>query len=104
MEQDIYVFGHTHFPFVKTAGNKMIINAGSAGRPKNCDNRATYVLLEWDGLRLNSTIQKVLYDVERVALEIEKSGPDNYFADFIRNGGDLESICSIKGDCSCDLD
>lgn len=104
IEQDIYVFGHTHFPFIKAVGNKVIVNAGSVGRPKNCDNRASYVLFEIDNDKILGSIRKVPYDIEKVAMEIEHSELDSYFAEYIRNGGDLDEVCRIKGNCSCDTD
>lgn len=105
VDQRIYAYGHTHFPFIQSVDNKLIINAGSVGRPKNCDNRATYVLLEIDeNSGLKGTIRKVMYDVEKVAFAIKKSGLDNYFAEFIKNGGDIEEGCNNESDCSCTLD
>lgn len=104
IEQDIYIFGHTHFPFIKTIGNKVIINAGSVGRPKNCDNRASYILLEIDNYEILGSIRKVSYDVEKVAKEIEHSGLDSYFAEYIRNGGDKDEVFRIKDNYSCDID
>lgn len=104
INHDIYIYGHTHYPFIKAIRNKMIINAGSVGRPKNLDNRATYILLEIEDLSIHGTIRKVLYDIEKVASAIEQSGLDSYFADFIRNGGDIEEGCDISGSCSCKLE
>lgn len=104
IDHDIYIFGHTHYPFIKAIGNKMIVNAGSVGRPKNLDNRATYILLEIEDLSVHGTIKKVSYDIEKVAGVIEQSGLGSYFADFLRNGGDIEEGCSISGPCSCKLE
>ncbi len=43
IEHDILICGHTHIPYFKEYGNKMIINSGSAGKPKNGTPHATYV-------------------------------------------------------------
>lgn len=104
VEHHIYVYGHTHFPFIKSIEGKMVVNAGSVGRPKNCDNRATYVVLEFDGYDVRGYIRKVLYDVEKVAREIEASELDPYFAEYIRNGGDVQEKCSGENTCVCILD
>ena len=98
-EQDIYIYGHTHFPFVKYVKDKLIINAGSVGRPKNFDNRGSYIMLEHDGNKIDCSIYFVEYDIELVSKEIEISGLDSYFADFLRCAGDVDKCCEVNLDC-----
>ena len=108
--QDIYIYGHTHFPYVDSFldKGKMVINAGSVGRPKNGDNRATYVVIDVEKTQVNATIYKVSYNIEKVAQEIEASGLHNYFADFLKSGGaytsqlvynSKEKLCALKPMC-----
>jgi putative phosphoesterase len=35
MDADILMFGHTHSPYVAALGSKLIINAGSVGKPQD---------------------------------------------------------------------
>ncbi|WP_069999720.1 metallophosphoesterase family protein [Cellulosilyticum sp. I15G10I2] len=100
VSQDIYVYGHTHFPYSVTlpGRNKTIINAGSVGRPKNGDARATYIVLGVEDGSVSGVIHKVSYDVAKVIKEIEESGLDNYFAEFLKNGGAHVKDCKCSGE------
>lgn len=69
-------------------GEKWIVNAGSVGRPKDGDNRASYVRLQIENNQVHAEIRRIAYDVEKVALDIENSGLDSAFGDFLRNGGE----------------
>lgn len=72
------VQGHTHLPGVfspdyhfltpkecgyryQRGNEKLMINVGSVGQPRDCDPRACYVLLEGDEV----TFRRVEYDVEK---------------------------------------
>lgn len=85
LEEDILICGHTHLPYLKKIGRKYLINAGSVGRPKDGDCRASYVLL-----KISKDIQvefiRVAYEVEKVTTEIENSKLLNEFADHLRKG------------------
>lgn len=85
---DIYAYGHTHYPYALAIDHKWIINPGSVGRPKDLDPRAAYVRLSIDDGEVLTQICRVPYDVDKVAGDIESSGLDAAFAEFLRNGGD----------------
>ncbi len=98
IEEDIYIYGHTHFPFVRQAGGKTIINAGSVGRPKQGDNRASYIDMRITSGRVEADIIKVAYDVERAAADVVARGLDPGFARFLLYGGDSSRIsCALCG-------
>jgi len=40
---DVLICGHTHLPYYKKYGPKVLINSGSVGKPKNGTPHATYV-------------------------------------------------------------
>ena len=42
---DVLVFGHTHVPWTREISGVTFVNAGSAGKPKDGDSRACWVLL-----------------------------------------------------------
>lgn len=93
-EGDALVFGHTHLPWTRTVGGIRFVNAGSAGRPKDGDPRAGYVVLEapdggTDGARGGWGVEfvRVEYDVERAARGVEDSGLPDDFAEQLRAGG-----------------
>jgi putative phosphoesterase len=89
IQEDVYVFGHTHYPFFLPVGSKWIANAGSVGRPKDGDNRASYMQLQVDDGSVRAEIVRVSYDVESVVQDMEKLGLDEAFRLFLQNGGEI---------------
>ena len=86
---------HTHKPFhraIKSAtGFKHIINIGSLGKPKDGDPRGCYAMLELDTSGnlisekgISVAFLRVLYDVEKAAIAVEKSELPNSFAEALR--------------------
>lgn len=84
---DILICGHTHKPYIKVVGDRCIVNAGSAGKPKHGNPRATYVILEITGKSVDFTCREVEYDFEKTATAIEaEKGMPSEFADLFRKG------------------
>jgi predicted phosphodiesterase len=42
------IFGHTHYPFIHTHENKVLINPGSVGQPRDVGGLASYVIINTD--------------------------------------------------------
>lgn len=64
----MYVFcGHTHVPFQRKTGDRLVVNAGSVGLPLDGDTRATWVLVEDS---LNGTYKISIKRVEYELCEI----------------------------------
>jgi protein phosphatase len=64
---DVLLTGHTHIPFVRALGERMVANPGSIGQPKTGRPMACYAV--WDGsLELHS----YAYDHEATVRKIEK--------------------------------
>ena len=76
-DSDILLLGHTHIPFIYWLGNKVIINPGSVGKPKDGDNRASYGIIDLnnqiviDIIRVSYNIDKVIEDINKTSLLIE---------------------------------
>jgi putative phosphoesterase len=85
-EADILVCGHTHKPYCKMYGDKMLVNAGSAGKPKTGNPKANYVVIDLKSENTNVEIHEVEYDFEQTAKAIEENGLPQAFADIIRTG------------------
>ncbi|OGO77127.1 MAG: YfcE family phosphodiesterase [Clostridiales bacterium GWB2_37_7] len=85
-EADILVCGHTHKPYFKMYGNKMLVNAGSAGKPKTGNPKANYVVIDLKDETINVEIHEVEYDFEQTAMAIEANGLPKEFAEIIRTG------------------
>jgi len=70
------------------------INAGSVGRPKDCNFQAGYCILTIDGDSVKSEQLRLSYDVERACTRLLGAGLPEYFAEYLRTGG--ESAGAIK--------
>jgi putative phosphoesterase len=90
VEADIICVGHTHLPYVLPVGQKLVINPGSVGQPRDGDPRASYAIWE-DG---NVELKRVSYPIEdlvksveashlpeqakRISIEVFRSGANNF--------------------------
>jgi|AntRauTorcE11898_2_1112593.scaffolds.fasta_scaffold13619_3 putative phosphoesterase len=92
-EADILICGHTHIPYVKYLGDKLVINDGSVGKQKPYNENqelysreAKYLLLKLNNGNIATEIRSIRYDYKKVASDIEKSKLPNEFAKTIRGG------------------
>jgi putative phosphoesterase len=87
VEADVVCVGHTHQPYVLEVGDKLVINPGSVGQPRDGDPRASYAVIE----DFRVELRRVEYPVEETVRTVEESGlPDQAKArltDVFRNGG-----------------
>lgn len=93
--ENILVCGHTHIPYAKHYGEKLLINAGSVGKPKTGNPNANYVIIDIKNedeisktpSSVEAEIIEVEYDFEKMANEIEENEIlPNDFARLIREG------------------
>lgn len=82
---DIIVCGHTHLPYHRQLGDKHIINAGSAGKPKHGNPNVLYQLLEL-GKQVTVTTVEVAYDWAKTEQAMLLAGLPEKFATIIRTG------------------
>jgi len=85
---DLLLSGHIHLPYFKVINGKYVVNAGSAGKPKHGNPRATYVILDIKKDSIDFRSREVEYNAEKIATAIEANEvlPDE-FASLFRNGG-----------------
>jgi putative phosphoesterase len=83
---DVLVCGHTHAPYYKSYGDKLLVNSGSAGKPKTGRPLANYVAINITKDDIKVDIIEVPYDFEKVAKAIEDNGLPIEFAQIIRTG------------------
>ena len=86
---DVIVFGHTHVAYHRTLDGVDFLNTGSVGRPKDGDPHAGYCVLTLDGDRVTSEQGRLPYDVEAACERVVKAGLPDYFADYLRTGGNV---------------
>ena len=70
----LFVVGHTHIPLVRTIGETLVVNAGSAGLPFDRDPRACYAQLTWQAGRWNAEIVRVEYDRAQADRDFDETG------------------------------
>ncbi len=71
IDADVICVGHTHFPYVLPVGNKVVINPGSVGQPRDGDPRASYAILEVKEARVD--LRRKEYPVEDTVRVIQES-------------------------------
>ena len=86
---DVIVFGHTHVPYQRNVDGVDFINTGSVGRPKDGDLRAGYCVLTLDGDSVQAEQIRLPYDVEAAATRLIAAGLPEYFAEYLRTGGNV---------------
>lgn len=79
-ETDIMIYGHTHIPYRKNIGNKIFINAGSVGKPKDGDIRTCVCIVDIIPDNVATEFLRIPYDIEKVASAIIENGLPSYFA------------------------
>jgi predicted phosphodiesterase len=73
VEADVVCAGHTHFPYVLQVGDKLVLNPGSLGQPRDGDPRGSYALIEDNRVEL----KRLEYPVEDTIRVIRESAlPD----------------------------
>ncbi len=87
VDADVVCVGHTHKPYILEVGDKLVINPGSVGLPRDGDPRLSYAVMEERRVEL----KRLEYPVEAaVAAVQETSLPDSakdLMADVLRSGG-----------------
>lgn len=71
---DLLILGHTHVPYVYGVGNRMVVNPGSVGQPRDGDPRASYMLIDVEDGEVFVTHRRVEYDVDEVASRMRRLG------------------------------
>jgi putative phosphoesterase len=81
---DIVVCGHTHVPMRARAGDKIYINPGSVGQPRDGNPKASFVILETESLSVE--LIRVGYDIEATQREMMAAGLPRFLADRLSEG------------------
>ena len=70
---DVLVCAHTHIPYLKKYGNKVIINEGSIGKPKIGRPNSTYVILNIEkGKDIQAEFIEIPYDYKGIVELMKK--------------------------------
>lgn len=62
VDADVIIFSHTHYPFIKKLNNKLFINTGSVGLPRDCGNLASLAVYNCDSA--NAEIYRIPFSTD----------------------------------------
>ncbi|MFN4259245.1 MAG: metallophosphoesterase family protein [Gemmataceae bacterium] len=84
---DVLCVGHTHYPYLLEVGDKLVVNPGSVGLPRDGDPRAAYAIIENRRVELKR-VEYPIDDTVRVIQDSTLSEPaKEQLAAVLRNGG-----------------
>ena len=82
---DVLVTGHTHLPLAREVGDRLLLNPGSVGHPRDGDPRASYMILDTEqGIRAEHI--RVSFNVESLAEDCVLSGLPQKQAEAFKKG------------------
>ena len=84
VNQDIIVVGHSHIPFIKKISDKLVLNPGSVGQPRDSNPKASFAVIDID--RFSAKNIRVNYDVETTSKKIIKAGFPEFSAMRLHGG------------------
>jgi putative phosphoesterase len=89
VDVDVVCVGHTHHPYVLEVGEKLVINPGSVGQPRDGDPRASYAIIEDYRVEL----KRVEYPIEKTLEVIQASslpeGDKEMLVEVFRKGASI---------------
>ena len=87
IKEDVLVCAHTHIPGICEIDNKLVINTGSIGKPKNGSPAATYTLIDIEkNGKVTGKVVKVEYDYLKTAKDMEMKGFPSRLVSSIKTG------------------
>ena len=87
VDANVVCVGHTHHPYVLEVGDKLVINPGSLGQPRDSDPRASYAIIENNRVELKR-IEYPVEDTVKTVMESNLPEPAKaLLAEVFRTGG-----------------
>jgi putative phosphoesterase len=87
VDAQVICVGHTHHPYIVEVGDKLVINPGSVGQPRDGDPRAAYAIIENQRVELKR-VEYAVDDTVRTVQESNLSEPAKaLLAEVFRTGG-----------------
>ncbi|KRE02365.1 phosphoesterase [Bosea sp. Root670] len=81
VDADVLLVGHTHMPFIRRIGNKIVVNPGSIGQPRGGKPRPSYAVWQDGAFELRSFD----YPIESTVAKLEALGhPPEVEAELVR--------------------
>jgi len=87
IDAQVVCVGHTHYPYILEVGDKLVINPGSVGQPRDGDPRTSYAIIENQRVEL----KRIEYPVEdTVNIILQSALPEpakSQLVEVFRSGG-----------------
>ena len=84
IQANVIVTGHTHVPYVRDFGDKMLVNPGSIGQSRDGDPRASYATFDTATRRLE--LGRLEYDIKETSEYLKKMNFPEYSLFCLKNG------------------
>jgi putative phosphoesterase len=84
---DVVFCGHTHFPMIRKVGNKLFVNPGSVGQPRDGNPRASYALWDDGVVRLRRAKYDIGKTVDKLRASRLPGAMAERLAQILRDGG-----------------
>ena len=84
IQADVIVTGHTHMPYVKNFGDKILVNPGSVGQSRDGDPRASYATFDTATGRIE--LERLEYDIKETSEYLKKMNFPGYSLFCLKNG------------------
>ena len=86
VEGEVLILGHTHIPMIFSFNDKLLINPGSVGQPRDKNPQASYMILQIEGKKINVEHHRVYYNIDVVMSKIIEDGLPIALAHRLKNG------------------
>ncbi|MBV4420377.1 metallophosphatase family protein [Clostridium tyrobutyricum] len=86
LQEDILVCAHTHIPFRKDYGSKILLNDGSIGKPKIGRPNGTYLIIDLESNHIKTEIIEFTYDYKKTIEAMKKKEIHESCINNIRTG------------------
>ena len=83
-KKDVIACGHSHIQFSREFNDKLIINPGSVGQPRDSNPDAAYCIFNTKTLKIE--FKRVKYKIEKAAKKILKAGLPQFLASRLYSG------------------
>lgn len=83
-DYDAALLGHTHLQHEAVIDDRLILNPGSVGQPRDGDSRAAYAVVDTDNWETD--LRRVEYDIGRVQEKVEEAGLPREIGDRLASG------------------
>ena len=84
IQAEVILTGHTHVPYVKKLGNKILVNPGSVGEPRDRDPRPSFVTFDTSTGQIQ--LRRFEYDTAETKRVLKELNFPNYSLFCLRNG------------------